>query len=114
MTEMVRISFVESPQLSSIAFHMGFQAVQCLVGWYRISFTEADETSVDDDEYRVDARQACLMAAKCCMNLHQSLHKYPTGFAGKTLTLHIGAGFGRVTILQVRKLTCGSFVYIHT
>ncbi|CDI73907.1 adenylate cyclase, putative [Eimeria praecox] len=55
----------------------------------------------DDSEYRVDARQACLLAAKCCMNLHQSLHKYPTGFAGKTLTLHIGAGFGRVTILQV-------------
>ncbi|XP_026192791.1 uncharacterized protein LOC34622195 [Cyclospora cayetanensis] len=57
--------------------------------------------ATEDDEYRVDARQACLMAAKCCMNLHQSLHKYPTGFAGKTLTLHIGAGFGLVTILQV-------------
>ncbi|CDJ50308.1 hypothetical protein, conserved [Eimeria brunetti] len=55
----------------------------------------------DDSEYRVDARQACLLAAKCCMNLHQSLHKYPTGFADKMLTLHIGAGFGRVTILQV-------------
>lgn len=38
------------------------------------------------------------------MNLHQSLHKYPTGFAGKTLTLHIGAGFGKVTILQVSSL----------
>ncbi|KAL8273282.1 hypothetical protein Esti_002783 [Eimeria stiedai] len=59
------------------------------------------EDTKDDDEYRVDARQACLLAAKCCMNLHQSLHKYPTGFAGKTLTLHIGAGFGKVTILQV-------------
>ncbi|KAL8431561.1 hypothetical protein Efla_000607 [Eimeria flavescens] len=61
----------------------------------------AEDDPKDDDEYRVDARQACLMAAKCCMNLHQSLHKYPTGFAGKTLTLHIGAGFGKVTILQV-------------
>ncbi|KAL8452314.1 hypothetical protein Emag_002433 [Eimeria magna] len=52
----------------------------------------------DDDEYRVDAKQACLLAAKCCMNLHQSLHKYPTGFAGKTLTLHIGAGFGETVL----------------
>lgn len=60
-----------------------------------------EKDGVEDNEYRVDARQACLLAAKCCMNLHQSLHKYPTGFAGKTLTLHIGAGFGRVTILQV-------------
>lgn len=39
------------------------------------------------------------------MNLHQSLHRYPTGFAGKTLTLHIGAGFGEVTILQVSERT---------
>ncbi|KAH7647561.1 hypothetical protein FG379_000644 [Cryptosporidium bovis] len=53
------------------------------------------------DTYSVDMFHACRLACECCMDIHRTLHNFPTPIQGRHLTLHIGVGYGRVTILQV-------------
>ncbi|KAL7067248.1 hypothetical protein ACR3K2_23490 [Cryptosporidium serpentis] len=53
------------------------------------------------DAYSVDMFHACRLACECCLDIHRTLHNFPTPIPGRTLTLHIGVGYGRVTILQV-------------
>ncbi|CAD7944931.1 unnamed protein product [Amoebophrya sp. A120] len=44
---------------------------------------------------------ATLRASACCIEIHRRLHMFDTGVDGVKLCLHIGVGFGDVTILQV-------------
>eukprot|EP01071_Lankesteria_metandrocarpae_P003319 Lankesteria_metandrocarpae@DN2890_c0_g1_i1.p1 len=44
---------------------------------------------------------ACCLAVQCCLDLHKKLGNFPTAVPDKFFTLHIGMGFGLVTILQV-------------
>eukprot|EP00392_Amoebophrya_sp_AT5.2_P017887 g18309.t1 len=44
---------------------------------------------------------AVLRASACCIEIHRRLHMFDTGVGGVRLCLHIGVGFGDVTILQV-------------
>ncbi|KAL3128595.1 hypothetical protein CHM_4g3100 [Cryptosporidium hominis] len=53
------------------------------------------------DTYSVDMFHACRLACECCMDIHRTLHNFPTPIPGRHLTLHIGVGYGRTTILQV-------------
>ncbi|CAD7972564.1 unnamed protein product [Amoebophrya sp. A25] len=46
-----------------------------------------------------------LRASACCIEIHRRLHMFDTGVDGVRLCLHIGVGFGDVTILQVGGLT---------
>ncbi|EDO07092.1 Adenylate and Guanylate cyclase catalytic domain family protein [Babesia bovis T2Bo] len=48
-----------------------------------------------------DAWKQCALALKCCEELHKTLHDFPTNIEGKTLTLHIGVGFGKVCVIHV-------------
>lgn len=52
-------------------------------------------------EYKIDRTKACQLACQCCLDLHTHLNFFPTPIEGKYFTLHIGVGYGRVTILQV-------------
>ena len=42
-----------------------------------------------------------IRASACCIEIHRRLHMFDTGVDGVRLCLHIGVGFGDVTILQV-------------
>lgn len=42
-----------------------------------------------------------LRASACCIEIHRRLHMFDTGVDGVRLCLHIGVGYGDVTILQV-------------
>ncbi|OII72137.1 uncharacterized protein cubi_01470 [Cryptosporidium ubiquitum] len=53
------------------------------------------------ETYSVDMFHACRLACECCMDIHRTLHNFPTPIPGRHLTLHIGVGYGRTTILQV-------------
>eukprot|EP00923_Selenidium_pygospionis_P012137 GHVN01020641.1.p1 GENE.GHVN01020641.1~~GHVN01020641.1.p1 ORF type:complete len:2039 (+),score=278.32 GHVN01020641.1:106-6222(+) len=49
----------------------------------------------------MDAVSACRLACQCCVELHNNLHNFPTPAEGRFLTVHIGVGYGKVTVLQV-------------
>lgn len=62
------------------------------------------EPSVDGTEqFHIDRTKACRLSCQCCLDLHNNLNHFPTPVAGKFFTLHIGVGYGKVTILQVRQ-----------
>jgi len=46
-------------------------------------------------------KTAVLRASACCIEIHKRLHNFDTHVGGVRLCLHIGVGFGPVTILQV-------------
>ncbi|ORM40335.1 Adenylate cyclase 2 [Babesia sp. Xinjiang] len=43
----------------------------------------------------------CALALKCCEELHKTLHEFPTNIEGKTLSMHIGMGFGKICVIHV-------------
>ncbi|KAK2195115.1 bifunctional Nucleotide cyclase/Adenylyl cyclase class-3-4-guanylyl cyclase [Babesia duncani] len=45
--------------------------------------------------------EKCLHACKCSLELHKALHNFPTGIQDKCFTMHIGIGFGHVSIAHV-------------
>ncbi|EKX72993.1 hypothetical protein BEWA_015540 [Theileria equi strain WA] len=45
--------------------------------------------------------QMSLLALKCCHELHKVLHEFPSGIDGRTLSMHIGASFGKISIFNV-------------
>lgn len=74
--------------------------------WNREEQMESEESpsqqnSNSADTYSVDMFHACRLACECCMDIHRTLHNFPTPIPGRHLTLHIGVGYGRTTILQV-------------
>ncbi|GIX65543.1 adenylate cyclase, putative [Babesia caballi] len=94
---------------------MKFAGDAVLVAWF-VSHTEVaaeladaveDETHAtayvaDSPESRPDdVWKQCVLALKCCEELHKTLHEFPTGIDGKTLAMHIGVGFGNVSIVHV-------------
>ncbi|KAF7459232.1 putative adenylate cyclase [Cryptosporidium felis] len=75
-------------------------------GWNKEERVESEESPSQQnpntgDTYSVDMFHACRLASECCMDIHRTLHNFPTPIPGRNLTLHIGVGYGRVTILQV-------------
>lgn len=61
----------------------------------------AESEGGEDALYKIDAQRACQLACFCCADLHRNLNGFEVGVENRTFTLHIGVGFGRVTILQV-------------
>lgn len=55
----------------------------------------------EDSRYIIDKTKACQLACQCCLDLHRNLNGFDAGVDGKKFTLHIGVGFGTITILQV-------------
>ncbi|KAJ1608969.1 hypothetical protein OIY81_2040 [Cryptosporidium canis] len=106
-----------SPQLNGTAKDPNISVVKPKVGcddnspvtsekrWNREEQTESEESPTQihniADTYSVDMFHACRLACECCMDIHRTLHNFPTPIPGRHLTLHIGVGYGRTTILQV-------------
>ncbi|GFE53942.1 hypothetical protein BaOVIS_013460 [Babesia ovis] len=48
-----------------------------------------------------DIWKQCMLALKCCAELHDTLHEFPTDIDGKTLAMHIGVGYGQVCLIHI-------------
>eukprot|EP01053_Blabericola_migrator_P010733 Blabericola_migrator_1__10732@NODE_613_length_7277_cov_58_358391_g446_i0_p1_GENE_NODE_613_length_7277_cov_58_358391_g446_i0NODE_613_length_7277_cov_58_358391_g446_i0_p1_ORF_typecomplete_len1379_score196_59Guanylate_cyc/PF00211_20/2_3e20Guanylate_cyc/PF00211_20/5_6e23_NODE_613_length_7277_cov_58_358391_g446_i01464138 len=59
------------------------------------------EGGAETGRYTIDRQKACRLACQCCLDLHRNLNGFPAGVDNKVFTLHIGVGFGKITILQV-------------
>ncbi|KAF8821133.1 putative adenylate cyclase [Cardiosporidium cionae] len=64
-------------------------------------FKAADGERYKGGDYITDSSKACRLAVHSSIDLHRALHKFPTPIEEKFLTLHIGIGYGKITILQV-------------
>ncbi|EZG70692.1 adenylate/guanylate cyclase [Gregarina niphandrodes] len=60
-----------------------------------------DSLSDSMSTYKIDPVTACKLACQCCLDLHRNLNGFPAGIEDRVFTLHIGVGYGPITILQV-------------